>query len=354
MLAVRSCPIRRTIPFLTATCHCERSAAIQLRGTLGVGLFLLSLWVCPAFAGLEEFDFFDISFQVLGLTNQPVANAQLRAYSQDWPLSLPSGFAYTDANGGCRLRLCRGAWTVVAGGGSPYTDWWSGRGLFLVAPLAVPSNSTVILKPTRQVLLQFYNRHNELSDAWDIYMAPSALVPNCLMPVIGRTSWRPEQKGQCQIEVGAEETLACFLTLGPSPANDGYFVFADHLDPRTNLTIRANELNLRRVHLDGRAPTNSSSPGTITWSLCFPELDLPRYWGHTGFGLAGAADVYMSAQYLKFCHIVTLPDAKRGDTINYWFNYRGIDLRHQMRQRLNAADRCRRSNRSSYEEGEVR
>jgi hypothetical protein len=35
--------IVRTIPVLIAACHCERSAAISLRGILGVGLFLLAI-----------------------------------------------------------------------------------------------------------------------------------------------------------------------------------------------------------------------------------------------------------------------------------------------------------------------
>ncbi len=49
MVDGRSSPLRRVIPCLVESCHCEWSAAISLRATLGIGLFLWAI-VSPAHA----------------------------------------------------------------------------------------------------------------------------------------------------------------------------------------------------------------------------------------------------------------------------------------------------------------
>ncbi len=270
-------------------------------------------------AGIEEFQCFDVRVWVLDEFNRPVHGASVKAYSKDWPTSHPyDGFVQTAADGTCYLRLPRGRWIIVAGGGAPFCSANSGRALFLASDMSIEEDTSLELRPeqSRSFFITFYDRADIPANVDQIYAAPSVLVPNCLMPDIGRT-----YNGECFVNTNASQEIALFLVRRPTSNHEGYFIFCDHTAASEDQEIRSSELKLNHIHFDGRAPDNS--PGRIEWDLCFPYQDIERHYLHQYFEIDGSADAFLTPDFVNYYFWVHYRDE---DNWHYCFAYRGLDF----------------------------
>jgi len=298
----------------------SRPQGSRVTGRLFALLVVLAVVIrtqSPACAGPDEFQFFTLQVQVSDTGGNAVPGALVKAYSQDWPLLYPhDGFSQTGPDGMCRLHLPRGRWRIVAGGGASYTTPNSGQALFLLRDVTVQSDTVCGMQPDRDFALAFRDRASSLTDLEEIYAAPSALVPNCLMPDIGRTT-----EGVCSIHTNLEESVALFLVRRPTSDREGYFVFLNNVNTGQNCEADATSIPLRHVHFISAPPQGST--GVIEWKLCFPYQDIERHWGHTSFTLSGEADAYLTPDFINYVFYVKF------DTPELWtyvFHLQGVDL----------------------------
>lgn len=282
---------------------------------------MCTLLCAAAYGGPEEFDFFNLDIQVRNLSGQPVPACAVRAYSKDWPLAYPLYlFTATDEKGNCSIRLPRGRWKVIAGGGSPYTASRSQKGLLLIAEIQLEANAELSMAADNLVELRFSDRAGQTSDVEYILAQASSLVP-LLMPHVGNT-----RDGVCQLETNAKEEIALFLGRRPSSTNEGYFMFQDHVSPRPQVLVAATNETLRRIHFDGRLPVNSR--GSVYWCLGFPCQDVERATGDGlhWFALDGEGDAFVSPDYVTYSANIHLWDTNRQDEVCYQFYAHGLDL----------------------------
>lgn len=212
----------------------------------GVYLFLILKGV--SWGGLEEFRFINLQIEVLTISNQPVQECFVKIYSNDWPISYPhDGFAKTNVNGIIIFHVPRGNYTIVAGGGFPYSNFHSGKGLFLTIDTNVEHNMAITLKPevNHTLLLKFFDRIDSLVNLDSIYAAPSKMVPNCLMPEIGNTN-----NGSCSIYTNSSSYMTFFLIRKPTLSKEGYFVL-ENIMPLGTSEIHTRRIALNHIHFDG-------------------------------------------------------------------------------------------------------
>ncbi|MGB2866498.1 MAG: hypothetical protein WBC05_24420 [Sedimentisphaerales bacterium] len=283
-------------------------------GYLTATLLLLSLFSCTTWADIEEFAFQNLEIQVLREDDTPVENADLRIYSQDWPVAYPANAsAFTDVNGICRLHIPRGKWKIVVGKGSD-------PGLFLINEVIVESATFVQIKPDHALTLEFIDCFGAPSRLDALYAAPSEMVPNCKMPVIARPS-----SLQCEIKTNASELLALFLVQNPKTTSEGYYLFVDEIDPNTNLTVRSDEMSLNSIDFEGYLPPGVTD-GSVVWRLCFPYQDIERHWVFVRFVLTGLGRAWVNVDYADYMAELILRSSELDDDIYYRFQYQPIDF----------------------------
>jgi hypothetical protein len=300
-----------------------------MRTVLVVVAFLVSS--VPAWTGMEEFRLVHLRIQVCDETNQPVPQSFVKAYSKDWPVVYPHGetMAQTGADGICELRVPRGSWMLVAGGGDRYNSPQSGAGLFLVKAMDLEQDATAMLKPDRVAVLRFFDRGGNLSELDTLLAAPFSLVPNCQMPEIGATL-----NGVCRIQTSGNIPVSLFLIRKPAVNREGYFLVRDGQPLSEALDFRADRIRMKHVRFSGFGV--DGKPGPVDWSVLFPYQDTLRPWIHTGFQIAGRADAYLTADYVETSAIIHCGDA---EDWHYYFLQQGLDLTRQPSVQIAAGGR---------------
>ena len=263
--------------------------------------------------GKEEFTFHDLTVTILDSAGNPVEGALVKAYSLDWPVAYPQNwFLSTNGAGQTTFHLPRGTWKIIAGK-------HDNPGLFLTGELRLEATKSASLRPNHAIEIRFVDRAGTPSDADVVYVAPSSMVPNCLMPMSGRI-----QDGRCVILTNAREKLAYFLARSPTPTREGYFLYADGFRPTRNVAINATRMDLNHIHFDGHAPDDT--PGKISWILCFPYQDVERKNWHTEFWLEEQGNAYTNIDYIEYYPRSLVWSEELRDDVWYNFAYRPIDF----------------------------
>ncbi len=270
--------------------------------------------------GTDEFRFVRLEVVVLDEHHKPLAGTTVKLYSKDWPLVYPhgDGFSRTSADGTCTFRVPCGDWTIVAGGGAAHRSPASGAGLFIVKDFVIENDTRIVLEPApnRSCLLRFFDRSERPAEVDEIYAAPSSLVPNCLMPMIGTT-----KDGVCRIAADVAEPITLFLVSKPTEGREGYFLVLHCQGFSADIDCRANALTLKPIQFDGRDPRDR--PGPIEWVFTFPSLDVGRPAGHISFRATGKVEVYTNLDFFNWFSWLYFGDVQDW---RYEFSPQGVDL----------------------------
>ena len=280
---------------------------------------LLSLVSSLLYARTDDFCFALLEVVVCDEEHKPVAGTSVKLYSRDWPLVYPpaDGFARTSADGACTFHVPCGDWTIVAGGSDSYSRPYSGAGLLIVKDYVIENDTRAVLEPApnRACLLRFFDRSGHSAEIDEVYAAPTSMVPNCLMPVIGAT-----RNGTCQIAADITEPVTLFLVSKPTTRREGYFLVLDSQQFSSDIDCRAEALSLKTVHFDGRDPLDR--PGPIEWDFTFPSLDRGRVM-HAAFVASGRVDICSNLDFLNCFFWLYFGDAQDW---RYESSAQGVDL----------------------------
>jgi len=289
---------------------------------------VLVLAQTTADAGVEEFAFCNLRVLVTDEVGAPVEAALVKVYSRKWPLCYPyhEDFARTAADGICDLRVPRGPWMVIVGGGKPCNEGAGGQALLLLSRVDVEGDTRCLMKPDHQFRLSFRDLTGTVSDVDTLSASPSAAVPWCRMPEIGKT-----RAGGCLIHTNLRENATLFLVRRPTDAREGYLLFVDR-PTSEDVEVDAAALELKRVHLTSSPPDGST--GGIEWRFGFPYEDTSRTTCHVAFNLRGESDVFLTSEFLNYCFFVNF--AVNGGMWHYMFHHQGVDLSAQQSAALMA------------------
>ncbi|MEM3714387.1 MAG: carboxypeptidase-like regulatory domain-containing protein, partial [Nitrososphaeria archaeon] len=117
----------------------------------------------------------------------PIRNAEVRAFSEDWGISYPDYFGYTDENGAYNFEIPIGNWSFFIGRGWESSWLRPGEGLFIILPyIHIMEDTTLVAQPNDKITIEVYDVNGRPLDV-TIRMMDSKHAPIVVTPITGRT-----------------------------------------------------------------------------------------------------------------------------------------------------------------------
>lgn len=245
-------------------------------------------------AGSSRFTVVNVGVAVEDEAGQPVPQALVTAYSEDWGVRYPFGRAtfYTaDKEGRVALRIPFGKWTFFAGGGDAYGWNRPGRGLFLTKLVTIDQSMSVTLRPDSSTTFSLKDVKGSPLDAEEVYAMESMHIPTAPFIPVGHM-----QDGRMLLDVntGTQYDLMLIRRPGTEP---GYFLRYPNCAVGGNLEFRTAAADLALVHL--RAYDAQKKLTTLNVGVSVAWLDMNRQDGFFDFDTRGQAELYVTPQLTR-------------------------------------------------------
>ncbi len=179
----------------------------------------------------EAFSFVDVTLSVRDYSGLPLANAEVKAFSEDWGIKYPDWFGYTDFHGNYAIEIPTGNWSFFAGGGSSYQQSHPGQGYFgVLDDIQVVQNCTLTVQPNDTIGLEVYDINGAPLDA-EARIMEHDHVPIIIAPTCGSTSG-----GRLTIHVTGG--LRYDVLVSAFPMQTGYILLQDSITSGSTVAVR--------------------------------------------------------------------------------------------------------------------
>jgi len=201
-----------------------------------------------AHAQADRFRFVTASLYVKDSSGNPVSNAEVKAFSEEWGTKYPrSGFQYTDSNGLTTFQLPNGTWSFFAS-----RSLGAGHGLFVVLRDAhIDADSAFTLRANGVIIVRVQDVNGQPLDV-QVRMMDSGHVPIIPTRVCGSTN-----SGSITLHVTSGITYDLLL-FSYQDRKPGYVLLQRNVPSGSNILVRAGAGS----QIDFEAYTKSYTPTT--------------------------------------------------------------------------------------------
>jgi hypothetical protein len=197
---------------------------------------------------LDRFKFVTVSLYVKDVYGNPISNAEVKAFSEEWGIKYPKyGFQRTDNNGLTEFQLPVGIWAFFAS-----RSLEQGYGLFVVLKHArIDRDSTFTMQANGEIKVTVRDINNQPLDV-QIRMMDSEYVPIVLTSICGNTN-----NGKVSLYVTDGITYDILLF---SLQNPGYILWQRNISSGQDILVRPTTTRLTFSIYD---KNNNPTTGTI-------------------------------------------------------------------------------------------
>lgn len=235
-------------------------------------LMLLSYCSIPIKSLREEFKFVTVNLLIKDNIGNPVGEARVLAFSEDWGIKSPGSldqqtFWLTDSMGRLSISIPIGKWSFFVVSGPNYAYSHPGKGIFIVDLNRIITDDTFIeLKPSEKITIapkDVYGKSIEV-EARIMEASHAPIIPTDVVAL--------SSGGRLVLEVSTSYNYDVLLVKRPTYTSDGYYIRLSNIQPGFNGEIYFKSSELAQVIFFAYDKENNLTEGNV--EVRIPQFDL--------------------------------------------------------------------------------
>lgn len=235
-------------------------------------LLLLSYCSIPIKSLREEFKFVTVNLLIKDDVENPVGEARVLAFSEDWGIKSPGSldqktFWLTDSVGRLSISIPIGRWSFFVVSGPNYAYSHPGKGVFIVdLNRTITDDTSIELRPSEKITVV----------PKDVYGKPieveARIMETSHAPIIPTDVVALSSGGRLVLEVSAGYNYDVLLVKKPTYTSNGYYVRLSGIQPGFNGEIYFKSSELAQVVFFAYDKENNLTEGNV--EVRIPQFDL--------------------------------------------------------------------------------
>jgi hypothetical protein len=232
----------------------------------------LSCYSIPIKNLREEFKFVTVDLLVKDDVGNPVQDARVLAFSEDWGVKSPGSldkqtFWLTDSMGRLSISIPIGKWSFFVVSGPNYAYSHLGKGIFIVdLNRTITDNTSIELKPSEKITIvpkDVYGKSIEV-EARIMETSHAPIIPTDIVAL--------SSGGRLVLEVSTGYNYDVLLVKRPTYTSDGYYIRLSNIQPGFNNEIYFKSSELAQVVFFAYDKENNLTEGNV--EVRIPQFDL--------------------------------------------------------------------------------